>query len=145
VRDAPVHRSTPAAVCNRSAIRLSISDGEDVSEYVDWSMAERINLVPKRVNVDLPAWVVNGLDREPQRLGVTRQAARRPTPGAAIELGPIARTGARGPMISIYFHAPERIGRRPCQPPQASAGGTVPWPLSARPSTRTRVPSGTRW
>jgi CopG antitoxin of type II toxin-antitoxin system len=48
--------------------------GEDVSEYIDWSKAERINAVPKRVNVDFPTWVVNGLDREAQRLGVTRQA-----------------------------------------------------------------------
>jgi hypothetical protein len=48
--------------------------GEDVSEYLDWSKAVRPNLEPKRVNVDFPTWVVNGLDREAQRLGVTRQA-----------------------------------------------------------------------
>ena len=28
----------------------------------------------RRVNVDFPAWVVTGLDREADRLGVTRQA-----------------------------------------------------------------------
>jgi hypothetical protein len=28
----------------------------------------------KRVNVDFPAWVVEALDREARRLGVTRQA-----------------------------------------------------------------------
>jgi hypothetical protein len=49
-------------------------DGEDISEYVDWSKARRPGLEPKRVNVDFPAWVVNGLDREARRLGVTRQA-----------------------------------------------------------------------
>jgi hypothetical protein len=49
-------------------------DGEDVSAYIDWSSARRPNLEPKRVNVDFPAWVVNRLDREAQRLGVTRQA-----------------------------------------------------------------------
>jgi hypothetical protein len=36
--------------------------------------AYRPNLLPKRVNVDLPAWVVNRLDSEAQRLGLTRQA-----------------------------------------------------------------------
>lgn len=29
---------------------------------------------PRRVNVDFPTWVVEGLDREAERLGVTRQA-----------------------------------------------------------------------
>jgi hypothetical protein len=48
--------------------------GEDVSDRVDWSKATRPNLAPKRVNVDFPAWVVAGLDREAKRLGVTRQA-----------------------------------------------------------------------
>lgn len=48
--------------------------GEDVSEHVDWSKARRPNLKTKRVNVDFPTWVVEGLDRQAQRLGVTRQA-----------------------------------------------------------------------
>jgi len=49
-------------------------DGEDVSEYIDLSSAHRPNLESKRVNVDFPAWVVTGLDREARRLGVTRQS-----------------------------------------------------------------------
>lgn len=49
-------------------------DGEDISEYMDWSKATRPNLELKRVNVDFPQWVVNGLDREAERLGVTRQS-----------------------------------------------------------------------
>ncbi|HZY67670.1 MAG TPA: CopG family antitoxin [Devosia sp.] len=49
-------------------------EGEDVSEYLDMSTARRPNLEPKRVNVDFPAWVVAGLDREARRLGVTRQS-----------------------------------------------------------------------
>jgi hypothetical protein len=47
--------------------------GEDISAYVDWSSAIRPN-APKRVNVDFPTWMVERLDREAQRLGVTRQA-----------------------------------------------------------------------
>jgi CopG antitoxin of type II toxin-antitoxin system len=49
-------------------------DGEDLSEYLDWSKAYRPNAEPKRVNVDFPQWMVNGLDREATRLGVTRQS-----------------------------------------------------------------------
>ena len=48
--------------------------GADISEYVDWSAARRPGLETKRVNVDFPAWVVAGLDRQAKRLGVTRQA-----------------------------------------------------------------------
>ena len=49
-------------------------DGEDVSDQIDWSKASRPNIATKRVNVDFPAWVVDGLDRQAERLGVTRQA-----------------------------------------------------------------------
>ena len=49
-------------------------EGEDVSDHVDWSKAKRPNVQVKRVNVDFPAWVVDGLDRQARHLGVTRQA-----------------------------------------------------------------------
>lgn len=49
-------------------------NGEDISEYVDWSSGRRINLEPQRVNIDFPRWVVTSLDRESRRLGVSRQA-----------------------------------------------------------------------
>ena len=53
---------------------LKFDDGEDVDAYVDWSRAKRPNTQAKRVNVDFPAWVVEGLDSEAKRLGVTRQS-----------------------------------------------------------------------
>jgi hypothetical protein len=49
-------------------------DGEDIDDFMDWSKATRPNLVPKRVNVDFPTWMVNALDREAKRIGITRQA-----------------------------------------------------------------------
>ncbi len=49
-------------------------DGEDISDYVDWSRATRPGLEPKRVDIDFPAWVVDRLDQEAKRLGVTRQS-----------------------------------------------------------------------
>ena len=49
-------------------------EGEDVSTELDWSAARRPNVETKRVNVDFPVWVVEGLDRQASRLGVTRQS-----------------------------------------------------------------------
>ena len=50
-------------------------DGEeDILQYFDLSTATRPNQELKRVNVDFPQWVVNGLDRESARLGVARQS-----------------------------------------------------------------------
>ena len=48
--------------------------GADVSDVIDWSQARRRNDQPKRVNVDFPAWVVEGLDKQARHLGVTRQS-----------------------------------------------------------------------
>ncbi len=47
---------------------------EDILEDLDLSTARRPNLEQKRINVDFPAWVVESLDREAARIGVTRQS-----------------------------------------------------------------------
>lgn len=49
-------------------------DGEDISEYLDWSTARRLEVPAKRVNVDFPGDIVSRLDRAAQRRGVSRQA-----------------------------------------------------------------------
>jgi hypothetical protein len=48
--------------------------GEDVVEYLALEMAERPGLKQRRVSVDFPAWMVQELDREASRLGITRQS-----------------------------------------------------------------------
>ena len=48
--------------------------GEDISDVIDWESARRINQEPRRVNVDFPAWMVASMDREADRLGISRQA-----------------------------------------------------------------------
>ena len=48
--------------------------GEDVSAHVDWSKARRPNIEARRVNVDFPAWMVESLDRQARKLGVSRQS-----------------------------------------------------------------------
>lgn len=49
-------------------------EGEDMTPYIVPGSARRINEEPQRVNVDFPRWVVQRLDREANRLGVSRQA-----------------------------------------------------------------------
>jgi len=49
-------------------------DGEDITHLLDLSGVQRPNLEQKRVNVDFPIWMVNQLDREAKRIGVTRQS-----------------------------------------------------------------------
>lgn len=48
--------------------------GEELGDALDFSRARRPNLELRRVNVDFPAWVVDSLDRQARRLGITRQA-----------------------------------------------------------------------
>jgi len=49
-------------------------NGEDIDDQVDWSRARRPNTRMKRVNVDFPMWMVEGLDVQARRLGITRQS-----------------------------------------------------------------------
>ena len=49
-------------------------EGGDITGSLDMRKANRPGLEARRVNVDFPAWMVQSLDKEAQRLGVTRQA-----------------------------------------------------------------------
>ena len=58
-----------------SELDKMFDDGvEDVIDEFDLSKATRPNKEQKRVNVDFPVWMVESLDREASRLGVTRQS-----------------------------------------------------------------------
>ena len=47
---------------------------EDIIDDLDLSKGRRINQVQKPINIDFPAWVVESIDREAARIGVTRQS-----------------------------------------------------------------------
>ena len=49
-------------------------EGADITASLDLSKAKRVLLEQKRVNVDFPTWMIESLDREAGRLGVTRQS-----------------------------------------------------------------------
>jgi hypothetical protein len=46
----------------------------DITASLDLSKAKRVRQAQKRVNVDFPTWMVDSLDREASKLGVTRQS-----------------------------------------------------------------------
>jgi predicted DNA binding CopG/RHH family protein len=48
--------------------------GEDVTGALDLSKARCPLRKQRRVNVDFPEWMIEALDREASRLGVTRQS-----------------------------------------------------------------------
>ena len=54
---------------------LKFDEGqEDIIEELDLSQMRRPGHEPKRVNVDFPLWMVEALDHEARRLGVSRQS-----------------------------------------------------------------------
>jgi hypothetical protein len=49
-------------------------DGESVISELDITRARRPSVEARRINVDFPAWMVEALDKEARRMGVTRQS-----------------------------------------------------------------------
>lgn len=49
-------------------------EGVDITSSLDLSRAKRVLQQQKRVNVDFPTWMIDSLDREADKLGVTRQS-----------------------------------------------------------------------
>lgn len=49
-------------------------EGEDIAKHLDLSTKKRPGLKQKRVNVDLPDWMITILDREANKIGITRQS-----------------------------------------------------------------------
>jgi len=47
---------------------------QDIIDDLDLSTIKRPNQKQKRINVDFPSWVIDALDREASRVGVTRQS-----------------------------------------------------------------------
>jgi len=48
--------------------------GVDITASLDLSKVRRVMQAQKRVNVDFPTWMIESLDREASKLGVTRQS-----------------------------------------------------------------------
>jgi len=46
----------------------------DIIDDLDLSTLKRPNHQQKRINVDFPVWIIDSLDKEADRVGVTRQS-----------------------------------------------------------------------
>lgn len=49
-------------------------DDLDITASLDLSKTKRVLQEQRRVNVDFPTWMIESLDREASKLGVTRQS-----------------------------------------------------------------------
>jgi hypothetical protein len=52
----------------------AFDDGEDISALLDLGKVKRVKQQIRRVNVDFPEWMIESLDREAARTGVSRQS-----------------------------------------------------------------------
>lgn len=48
-------------------------DGEDISDYIDWSTAHRPGMDPEGVKIDIPGWLALRLDTQAEKRGMSRQ------------------------------------------------------------------------
>lgn len=54
--------------------RVFDAGSEDIVDQLDMSTARRPGREVRRVNVDFPIWMIESLDAEAARLGITRQS-----------------------------------------------------------------------
>lgn len=67
-------------------------NNEEIVEHLDLNRAKRLNQKQKRVNVDFPVWMIESLDKEANRLGVTRQSVIKFWVAEKLEQSTLART-----------------------------------------------------
>lgn len=54
--------------------RLFDEGTEDMAPYLNTEKIRRPGRDARRVNVDFPAWMIEALDKEAEKIGITRQA-----------------------------------------------------------------------
>ena len=77
---------------NSSEFDRLFDNGDSVLKGLDLDAARRPRLQQKRVNVDFPLWMVDQLDQEATRLGVTRQSIIKVWLSERLELQQASRT-----------------------------------------------------
>ena len=66
-------------------------EGDDITGDLDLGAARRPAVEQRRINVDFPSWMVESLDREARRVGVTRQSVIKVWIAERLEHGSSAR------------------------------------------------------
>ena len=82
-----MNKSLPAEELDRM-----FDNGEDISEYIDRDSTRPLSKGIKRVNVDMPFWMVNALDMEAERLNISRQAVLKTMLDSALKNSIAARS-----------------------------------------------------
>ncbi len=76
--------------------------GIDITASLDLAKSRRVLQEQKRVNVDFPKWMIESLDREAGKLGVTRQSIIKVWLAERLEASPLSaapkRDGAKRAM-----------------------------------------------
>ena len=62
------------SIMDAEALDQLFDAGEDITPHVDLSTAQRPNLEARKVQVELPAWVIDSLTREAKKTGVSLQS-----------------------------------------------------------------------
>ena len=69
-------------------------NSDDIIDHLDLSTLKRPNQAQKRVNVDFPVWMIDSLDKEASRLGVTRQSIIKVWLAERLEHSPATKTSS---------------------------------------------------
>jgi hypothetical protein len=67
-------RGTRTAKVSAAQLDKLHDQGVDLTPHMDWTKTRRPGREVQRVNVDFPVDLLRAIDREAQRIGVTRQA-----------------------------------------------------------------------
>jgi CopG antitoxin of type II toxin-antitoxin system len=59
---------------NAEELDRKFDEGEEVLEHFDLSTLKRPGLESQAIEIELPQWMLEEIDREAQRLGIQRQA-----------------------------------------------------------------------
>lgn len=80
----------------------------DIIDDLDLSTLVRPNQEQKRVNVDFPVWIINSLDKEASRVGVTRQSIIKLWLAERLEEQALTRRSSGLAKASRFLHTQKR-------------------------------------
>ncbi|MDO8810401.1 MAG: hypothetical protein Q7J38_00005, partial [Gallionella sp.] len=94
--------------------------GVDITGSLDLSKSKRVLQEQKRVNVDFPTWMIESLDREARKLGVTRQPIIKVWLAERLEAPPLTlrSSGTAQKRAAPQFHV-EAV-EKPKSPPRSA-------------------------
>lgn len=67
-------RAKPGKRISTQQFDAAFDAGKDIAAHLDVTEAKRPGHTSQRLSVDAPVWMVERLDREASRLGITRQS-----------------------------------------------------------------------